>query len=242
MNLTWLGQAGYYLVSPGGLRIMIDPYLSDALCRAQGEDFLREVPIDPAWCQAETDVLVITHCHADHMDFETLDCLLLRDRPVSVLAPLNVWQILRARCGGAHNYIQFDHGIEVSIGDVLFCSVFAAHSDERAIGILLQSPDCVLYHTGDTLCHRRIFEEIDRRVNALLLPINGQGNNMNAVDAARFTRRIQPDLVLPMHFDMFRKFGCGVGDFYAQFTADEQKKILVPEHYKEYCLWFGESK
>ena len=72
MNLTWLGQAGYYLVSPGGLRIMIDPYLSDALCRAQGEDFLREVPIDPAWCQAETDVLVITHCHADHMDFETL--------------------------------------------------------------------------------------------------------------------------------------------------------------------------
>ena len=31
VKLTWLGQAGFYLICENGIRIMIDPYLSDSL-------------------------------------------------------------------------------------------------------------------------------------------------------------------------------------------------------------------
>ena len=45
MKISWLGQAGFRLVTDNGTVIMIDPYLSDTLRYKKGESYRREVPM-----------------------------------------------------------------------------------------------------------------------------------------------------------------------------------------------------
>ena len=93
-----------------------------------------------------------------------------------------------------------------------------------------------IYHMGDSLYHRDILREPVEAIDLLILPINGKGNNMNVVDAARLTRYLQPKTVYPMHWDLFKAYGCDVSTFVAQFQEEERNFIRIPEHYQEITL------
>ena len=41
------------------------------------------------------------------------------------------------------------------------------------------------------------------KIYAVFLPINGEGNNMNAADAEKFVSRIGAKFSVPIHFGMF---------------------------------------
>lgn len=235
MKMTWLGQAGYFLCTDSGTKIFIDPYMSNNLEEVKGASFHREVPIDDSFYTIQPDVIILTHIHDDHTDFATLDRIFAgATKPISVLAPLNTWAEVRKRYGGIHEYMQFDEGIEVTLGDAFFKSVYAAHSDERAIGVLIMADGRTIYHTGDTMFHRRLGEHIDRSIDAMLVPINGKGNNMNFADAVRLTERIKPRKVFPMHWDMFKAYGCNVSCFINKMNSSETKvQIVVPDEYQE---------
>ena len=236
MKLTWLGQAGYRLCADNGTVIMIDPYLSDSLRYTKGESYRREVPIDPAYLTCHVDVLILTHLHADHTDFETLDRLFAANGPMAILAPMNVLQALRNRYSRKEVYMLFDRGIEITLNGILFRSTYAAHSDERPLGVVIEGDGKVICHTGDTMYHRSLLEELPRHADALMLPINGSGYNMNATDAARLTRQLKPTTVLPMHWDMFREYGCDVAEFTSQFTGEAEPQILIPAYYTEISI------
>lgn len=230
----WLGQAGYCFTCANGLRIMIDPYLSNSLEEENGSSFHREVPILPALLNETPEVLIITHEHADHMDFGTLD-VLLKNRPAtSVLAPLNTWRTLRSRFGGKHNYIMFDQGIEVTIKGVLLRSVPASHSDEHAVGVIIDDGETMVYHTGDTMYRRDILSWIDCKPDAMIFPINGKGNNMNGADAARLVKAIRPAVALPMHWDMFKAYGCDICEFTDEMNGITDVQTIIPQHYEEF--------
>ena len=94
----------------------------------------------------------------------------------------------------------------------------------------------MICHTGDTMYHKKLLMDLPRGADALLLPINGQGYNMNAVDAARLTRMLEPKTVYPMHWDMFKEYGCNVSEFIAAFDEKERGIIRIPDHYREYML------
>lgn len=81
--------------------------------------------------------------------------------------------------------------------------------------------------------HKRLPSEYPQGADLLMLPINGSGYNMNAVDAARLTAILAPKAVLPMHWDMFKAYGCDVNEFISEFR-DGGQRILVPEHYAEF--------
>lgn len=237
MKLTWLGQAGYRLTADNGMVIYIDPYLSDALHEEKGETYVRQVPIRPADLAAHVDVLVLTHLHADHTDFPTIDQLVANNSTMAILAPLNVLNSFRARYPGVNlGYMLFDRGVEITLRGVRFISNYACHSDERPIGVVIEGDGKVICHTGDTMYHRQLLVELPRYADALLLPINGQGYNMNAVDAARLTRHLKPHAVYPMHWDLFHVYGCDVMDFVEQFEESEREFIKIPEHYQEIIL------
>ena len=70
MKITWLGQAGF-LLETSGLKIIIDPYLSES-CLKLNPDLYRRMPIDEKYLEIEPDVIIITHDHLDHYDPETL--------------------------------------------------------------------------------------------------------------------------------------------------------------------------
>lgn len=235
MKAVWLGQAGYRITTENGTVILIDPYLSDTLREERGESYKREVPIKEEYLATPPDILVLTHCHADHKDYGTLDRL-LTGAPVQVLVPLNTFHDLRGRYGEIHNYIMFEQGIEATINGVRLCATYAAHTDEHAIGVDIYADGKVLCHTGDTLYHPRLKTDHVHGADALILPVNGLGCNMNAVDAARLTKELAPKRTYPMHWDMFKAYGSDVNEYTKLFEDDGATQVVVPTHYEEFDI------
>ena len=234
MKGTWLSQAGFLLTASDGTTVMIDPYMSDSLFKKDGSAFTRQVSIRQEFIKTP-DILVLTHCHEDHMDLETLDQL-FGEKRMTVLAPGNVWPVLRQRYPGKAEFVLFTPGTEITLGAYHFRAVFAAHSDREAIGVVVDCDGKRIYHMGDSLYHRQIFADPIEDIDLLILPINGKGNNMNAVDAARMTRDLSPAAVLPMHWDLFKAFGCNVEEFTSCFTSTDSVEIRIPNHYEYFTI------
>lgn len=233
MKLTWIGQAGFQICSGQNATILIDPYLSNSLReRRNDERFEREVPIDASYLKTP-DVLILTHLHDDHTDFGTLD-VLFSEKRMFVLAPGQVIEALQARYGSKAEYIYFAPGTEVTLYGILFRSMPAVHSTREAIGVSITGDGKTVWHTGDTLYHSSLPAE-KLSPDLLILPINGVGNNMNAVDANRLTREIQPKAVLPMHWDMFRAFGTDPKAF-LELIKTAEIPVIMPEVYKPFTL------
>jgi len=201
MKITWLGQAGL-LFEIEDKTIVIDPYLSDSVAKVNPKNY-RRFPVDETYLNIKPDMLICTHNHLDHLDKETLDHYFTPDANMMVFAPNGGWQDLRTY-GGDHNYILFNIGTEWNEGPIRLRAVAAEHSDPAAIGVLIIYADKTYYVTGDTLYSERVFTSLpDEEIEAVFLPINGVGNNMNAADASRFAARIGAKYAVPLHFGLF---------------------------------------
>ena len=202
MKITYLGQAGL-LFETGGKMIIIDPYLSDSVAKIEPQN-IRRTPIDERFLQINPDVIVVTHNHADHLNKETLCHYLTAESKTLVFAPCSAWKELRKFGGLRNNYICFNTGTTWTDGDTVFRAVKAEHSDEYAIGVIISAEDKNYYITGDTLYNERVFESLpDIKIDAVFLPVNGVGNNMNFADAKRFAQRINANRVVPIHIGTF---------------------------------------
>ena len=76
MKVILLGQAGL-LFDLDGVRVMVDPYLSNSVERLEPKNYRRQ-PIDESFFDIKPDILVLTHNHLDHTDPETLKKLFSR--------------------------------------------------------------------------------------------------------------------------------------------------------------------
>jgi len=224
MKITWLGQAGL-LFDNGKVKIMVDPYLSNSVEKAEPKIF-RRVPVKEELFNIEPDFMVFTHDHLDHYDPETAPRFLCEGRnPMTVLSPTSVWKKARV-CGGGHNYVLFDRGSEWTDKGIHFTAVRAVHSDAYAIGVIIEdlTENKVYYVTGDTLYNREIFSDLPESIDVIFLPINGVGNNMNATDAVRFFKDSGAKRAVPYHVGMF--------DSKTADIFDDENKIIL-EVYKE---------
>lgn len=221
MKTTWLGQAGI-LFETQGLRIVVDPYLSDSVFKINPKN-KRRVEVQGEFLKIKPDVIVLTHNHLDHTDPETLKYYLNDERSIVVLAPTAAWENVRS-FGGNHNYVRFNRHSEFTVGNVRFKAVKAEHSDVHPIGVIIEAEGKRYYITGDTLYNTEIFDDITEDIDVLFLPVNGVGNNMNMIDARRFCEKINPKTAVPMH--------CGLFDSIDMNDFDYKNKI-VPEIYKE---------
>ncbi len=223
IKITWLGQAGL-LFETESKTILVDPYLSDSVERVNPRNYRRQ-PIDERFLAIAPDIILLTHNHLDHTDPETLKHYLKRDEKILVLASKHAWETVR-QFGGNHNYVMFHRHTVWTEDGITFTGVYAEHSDEYAIGVLLEIEDNIYYITGDTLYHRNIFVDLPQRIDAVFLPINGEGNNMNMQDAANLCRRIG-GVAIPLH--------CGMFDNIDMHQWQYENKI-VPELYQEIVL------
>lgn len=198
MKVTWLGQAGL-LLEADGLTVMIDPYLSNSVGKQ------RFTPIKEEIFSLEPDVMVFTHDHLDHYDPETAPRFLAKqEKAMTVLCPTSVWQKARQH-GGVHNYVEFNRHTQWTEAGLRFSAVKAAHSDPLAIGVIIEDLEekKTYYITGDTLYNTEIFGDLPENIDAVFLPINGVGNNMNVADAARFAKKTGAKMAVPIHWGMF---------------------------------------
>ena len=224
MKITYLGQAGL-LFEKNGFKIMIDPYLSDSVKKVNPKNY-RRVAVDESFYKIKPDVMIFTHNHLDHYDPETVPRFITKDSEILVLSPKSVWDEVR-KIGGNNNYVQFNRHTVWTQNGIKFTAVKAEHSDDFAIGVIIDDGEEKYYVTGDTLYNKEILYDIPKDIYALFLPINGVGNNMNMADASSFAKQINAQKTVPVHVGMFD-----------ELTADEfdcENKI-IPEIYKEIKL------
>ena len=222
MKITWLGQAGL-MFETEGMTIIADPYLSNS-CFKLNSASDRRMPIDEDFLKIKPDVLVLTHDHLDHTDPETLEHYLCNNEGITVLASQNAWNHVRTMASG-HNFVMFNRHTQWTYNDIKFTAVKAEHSDNCAIGVIIEAEGKKYYITGDTLYNTEIFADISNDIDVVFLPVNGVGNNFNMTDAARFAKEINAKKVVPLHFGLFdslnpeRDFDC--------------KNKVIPNIYKE---------
>lgn len=224
MKITWLGQAGL-LFETGGLTIIIDPYLSNS-CQKLNADSFRRVPVDERFLKLKPDVIICTHNHQDHYDEETLQYYLTGEKGVTCLVSPSCFAHIR-QYGTKHNYIWFAPHTRWSEGSVRFYAVRAVHSDPEAIGVLIEAEGKTYYVTGDTLYNTDVLAELPESLEAVFLPVNGVGNNMNVADALDFAQRTGAKKAVPLHRGMLDDSN------FASFTAPN---AVIPEIYKEIRL------
>lgn len=224
MKITWLGQAGL-LFDNNGYKIMVDPYLSDSVKKVNPKNY-RRVSVDERLFDVKPDMMIFTHNHLDHYDPETVPKFITSDTEITVLAPNSVWGDVR-KIGGNNNFVAFNRGTVWSEAGVKITAVRAEHSDDFAIGVIIDDGEKKYYVTGDTLYNEKIFKDIPNDIYAVFLPVNGVGNNMNMRDAKAFCEKISAEIAVPMHCGMFDEI---------DLNSFEYDKKVVPQIYKEIKL------
>lgn len=210
---VWLGQGGYLFKSPGGVAIMVDPYLSDYAEAFWGVS--RAIPpvIDPE--RIAPDVLLVTHWHEDHLDAPTVRHY-ARQPDVIFAGPESC--VIRARIWGwpAERTITLERGDRRTFGDVEVTATFARHDEDAAltldaVGFLLDVGGVRIWDVADSEYDARLRSMRDERIDVMLVPINGGGGNMNAHEAALLAWHVAPRVAVPMHYGMWPEAQYGPG-------------------------------
>ena len=226
MKVTWLTQAGL-LFENSKIKIMVDPYLSDALGEKRPEK-KRRIPIDESFFSKTPDVILITHEHIDHLDEITLGRIFAQARKeILSLASKSAYGKL-CEIAPSHNVVLLAPHSVWSEKGVTFYSVHAEHSDRSAVGFIIDDGSQTFYVSGDTLYNFDVIDDVldlaPDGVDFAFLPINGKGNNMNARDAADFAYEIGAKCAIPVHY--------GLVDDLTPDEFDFDDRIIL-EPYKE---------
>lgn len=186
--LNWLGQAGF-VIEGAGLRLLIDPYLSDSLARKYaGTHYphrrMMAAPVAPEDFD-HVDLVLCTHRHTDHMDPDTLQPLARRFAHLRFVVPAATLDEAIKRCGvGAERLIPVDAGERVeALPGVSVAPIASAHEtlDVDAhgrhpwLGYVVDIAGVRLYHSGDCVPYEGLPESVAAlQPHLALLPVNGR--------------------------------------------------------------------
>lgn len=227
LSLYWLGQAGF-LLEASGLRILIDPYLSDSLAKKYRNtetphDRLVAAPISPQ-ALGQVDLTLCTHHHTDHMDGETLKALAERLPGLRFVVPAAARAIALERTGvSAERLIPADAGERHDLfdGRLRVHVMRAAHETlerddaghHRFLGYGLEIAGHRIFHPGDTIPFAGQVDEIRAFApDLMLLPVNGRSEalhrrgiagNLTISEAVELTKACGAPAMVPHHFGMF---------------------------------------
>lgn len=169
MKITWLGQAGLMMETDNKI-ILIDPYLSDSVEKIEPQN-KRRVAVDKSFLELNPDIIILTHNHLDHTDPETLKHYIKENSNTLVLASENAWENVRQLFSNiGNNFVIFNNKTVWSEENIRFKAVKAEHSDEYAIGVIIEAENKIYYITGDTLYNEVIFENLPKNIDYFFCP------------------------------------------------------------------------
>jgi L-ascorbate metabolism protein UlaG (beta-lactamase superfamily) len=232
LHAWWLGQSGF-LLSYGGERLLLDPYLSDSLtAKYAGTEMpherMTERVVEPRELRGIAGVLA-SHHHTDHLDGETLRAVFAANPDAVLVVPGPHQELATERTGlAADRIVGLDDGTLVDVGPFRVEGVPAAHerverdADGRLVylGYVVSVGAFRVYHAGDTVPYDGMPVRIGP-VDVALLPINGRdprrgvAGNMDGAEAAALAAALPARLAVPCHFEMFAFNTADPGEFLA---------------------------
>ena len=191
-TLTYYGHSAF-LLQTAGRSVLIDPFLTGN----------PQASISAAEVQA--DYIVISHGHGDHVGdaveiAKRTHALVISNHEISLwLKRQGVPRTHDMHIGGSH---RFSFGtLKLTIahhGSILpdgSCGGSPA-------GMLFQTDAGCIYHAGDTGLFGDMALIGEAGIKAAILPI-GDNYTMGPADSLRAIRLLQPEIVIPCHFNTF---------------------------------------
>jgi L-ascorbate metabolism protein UlaG (beta-lactamase superfamily) len=199
LSITWLGHSTFLLKTPGGKRVMFDPWLAGNPSCPAG---MKKPP--------KVDAILVSHGHSDHMD-DLVSVARESGAPVVGIFELCVW--LESK--GVANTVPMNKGGTVTVAGLQVTMTDARHSagyqdggvmvnmGEPAGYVVRLEDGMAIYFAGDTSLFgdMRLIGEIYRPEIAFL-PI-GDRFTMGPDTAARACELLGVRQVVPMHWGTF---------------------------------------
>lgn len=227
----WAGGAGFIIKSKD-ITFGMDLYLSDA-CRSKEDSFKRLVPNPFSAEEIELDYLIATHDHGDHLDMGSIIKFINSNTKTKLIGPGSSLKLAQKMGIDESRLIRLDRENSLILKGLEIKAVFADHGIQSpdAIGVVINLEGKCIYYTGDT-CYRVDFNELiqfDRKIDLLIVPINGKYGNPDSKDAAYIAEWVKPETVIPCHYWLFKEHGGDPGTFveYCKEIA-RNVKVKVP--------------
>lgn len=244
MRITYVGHATL-LLEIDGCRVLTDPNFENTL-----GGFLPRVS-EPGIALEKLpplDAMLLTHAHADHLSFRSLDQL---PKNIPLYAPPAVERWL-TRVGYRHAVpIAAGENVRVAGGAVTLHAAAARHEGSRygmdrwrgaANMYLLETPERTLFFAGDTgltgATHRlveQVLHEHDRSLDVALLPIGHapwwkpgfRRGHLTSADALTLFERLGARYLVPYHWGTFNHVTS------TAFDAITRLRALVQDHARQ---------
>jgi len=118
--VSWLGQAGF-LMEFGGLRLIVDAYLSDSLARKYaGKEFphirMTPPPVVPG-AMRDIDYVFASHGHTDHLDPDSVGPIHTANPGCRFIVPAAETEAAEARGLPREALIPVDAGERLDLGE-----------------------------------------------------------------------------------------------------------------------------
>ena len=200
----WVGGSGFVFKTPKGTIIYLDPYLSDAVKDIFGAERAFAPPIDPQ--EVRADAVISTHWHEDHLDPGSIPIIARNNPDAKFIMPPSAtshalsWGVRRPQT------VALKWGETVQVKDVSLEATPARHEAgipgwevPDAMGVLLQSEQLTIYHSGDTEYDVRLRRLKIKKPDVAFLCINGITGNMDAHEAALLAWQLGVNVAVPIH-------------------------------------------
>ena len=230
LAVFYLAQAGFYFKTAKGKTVCIDPYLSD--CCERMFNFKRMVPALMMPDELQTDWLISTHSHADHLDPDLLECAKLKPE-TRFTGSTDCLPVYRRHGIASGRITVLAAGESLAVDDIEFRAVYADHGElaPEAVGFLITIDGITVYDTGDTCyCPGKIMNSLGGvNVDIMIVPVNPAFGNPGHENAVRLGALIKPQVLIASHFGMFIEHGGDPGSFleYARKTLPEAITPIV---------------
>jgi L-ascorbate metabolism protein UlaG (beta-lactamase superfamily) len=221
IQVRWYGHATFEITSPGGTRILIDPFITG---NPTTPDSLKNLTQFNG--AGKPAAILVSHAHSDH----SADAMAIAQATGAPVISIAEWvgtlglpesQSLGGNVGGTFK-----------VGDVKVHLVPAMHSSDpgRPLGFVLEFANGrTLYHTGDTWIFgdMALIQEM-YHPDIILLGVGGGPYTEDPRTAAAAIRHyFHPSVIIPMHFATFPGLATEA-EVRAAFPNDRRVAVMRP--------------